>query len=132
VWRLPKGEALGSPLRLAGAAIHSIALSPDGETIAAGAGDGTITLWNLAERQVIGNPLRSHRAAVTSLSFSPDGRFLGSAAEDGPAVLWAVDPHAWKALAERLVRRNLTREEWVRFVGSETPYRRTFSSWPIN
>ncbi len=129
-WTLPGGEPRGTPLRLAGAPVRTIALSPDDRMLAAGAADGTITLWDLADGQAIGHPLRSHRTGLASLSFSRDGRFLASAAGDGPAVIWTVDPSAWRKLAEQLVRRNLTHEEWIRFVGSGTPYRRTFASWP--
>jgi WD40 repeat protein len=133
VWQVEQqGAAAGVPLRLAGAAIHTIALSPDGGTAAAGAADGTITLWDLAEREVIGSPLRAHRDAVKSLSFAPHGHLLASAAGDGPAVMWVVDLSAWKRLAEQLARRNFTREEWFRFVGEGTPYRRTFLAWPSN
>jgi WD40 repeat protein len=129
VWQVSEHWAKEeTSLRLAGAAINTVAISPDGGTIAAGADDGTITLWDLAERQVIGGPLRSHRSGVTSLSFSPDGRFSGSAAGDGAAVLWMIDLREWEGIAEHLVQRDLTPEEWRRFIGSSVPYRPTFMS----
>jgi WD40 repeat protein len=95
-----------------------------------GASDGTIAVWDLVDRQVLGVPLRAHRSKVKSLAFGRDGRFFLSAAGDGPATYWTVAVDDWSALASRMAGRNFTKDEWQRFVGSDTAYRRTFQQWP--
>ncbi|MFZ2359003.1 MAG: hypothetical protein WA040_06635 [Anaerolineae bacterium] len=54
----------------------SVALSPDGETVAVGRADGVIALhqWPLGETQA----LQGEAGAVQSLAFSPDGRHLAA------------------------------------------------------
>jgi WD40 repeat protein len=68
--------------------VNSVALSPDGRTLATASADGAVVLWDLARRAPIGKPLSGHRAAVWSVAFSPDRRTLATAGADGAVVLW--------------------------------------------
>ena len=57
--------------------VSGVAFSSDGNTIASGNADGTITLWDATtgrEARTIG----SHRAAVFGIAFSPDGHQLAT------------------------------------------------------
>src|SRR5262249_2556878 len=76
----------------------SIALSPDGKTLASGSDDPTIVLWGIstvlstsvANGQSIGQPLQGHGDTVLSVAFSPDGKTLASGSADGVIILWDV------------------------------------------
>ncbi|MEV0391064.1 AAA family ATPase [Nonomuraea sp. NPDC050643] len=77
-----------------GATVYSLAVSPDGRTLAVGCRDGTITLWDAAEAA---NPRRLRRmpsgfdGAVSELAFSPDGRTLAVGSYlDEKILLWDV------------------------------------------
>ena len=70
--------------------VNSVAFSPDGKTLAAGAAGGTVRLWDMATRQPIGSPLNTHADAVNSVVFSPDGKTLAAGATDGTVRLWNV------------------------------------------
>ena len=80
---------LGRPLEH-GAALESVAISPDGRTLAAAADDGTISLWDVATRRRLGRPLAGHDGAVHDVAFSPDGKRLASGGDDGTVRLWDV------------------------------------------
>jgi hypothetical protein len=67
---------------------RAAAISPDGKTLAAAAGD-TILLWELASGKERGR-FAGHRATVSSLAFSPDGLRLASGAHDRTARVWDV------------------------------------------
>jgi WD40 repeat protein len=77
------------------AALHTVAFSPDGKTLASGGSDQSVCLWDLAnwqpgERQPPVRVLKLHTDWVWSLAYSPDSKMLASGSFDGTIVLWNV------------------------------------------
>ena len=74
-----------------GQEVNSLALSPDGATLASsGSWDNEIKLWHLkARKPFVIATLRGHTDAVSSVSFSsPDGATLASGSWDRTIKLW--------------------------------------------
>src|SRR5690606_20003026 len=71
------------------APIVSLAVSPDGKTIASASWDRTIRLWPLDG----GDPrvLNGHDQNVNGVAFTPDGKTLVSAAYDATVRIWPLD-----------------------------------------
>jgi WD40 repeat protein len=67
--------------------------------------------------------------SVESVSFSPDGKILASGSGDGSIILWAVDPDSWSRRACSIASRNLTCDEWSRYLLDE-PYRKICPDFP--
>ena len=69
--------------------VITVALSPNGEILAAGTANGEIRLWHFAS----GTPLltwKGHTDWTRSVTFSPDGNTLASSGDDHSIRLWEV------------------------------------------
>ena len=69
--------------------VHSVAFSPDGQTLASGSVDGNIALWDANTGEYL-ITLTGHRDVVRSLAFSPDGQTLASGGANSDIHLWNV------------------------------------------
>jgi RNA polymerase sigma factor (sigma-70 family) len=112
VWDVPSGRGLlhfGPSLRkwqgrlLAGqdgdivprgrgraTAALSMALAPDGRTLASAEPEGVVRLWEVATGQELRRLRRAGRADVTGLAFAPDGKELALQAVGEATGLWDV------------------------------------------
>ena len=126
IW--PKDET-GTPVVLAhGSRVLSLAVMSDGR-LASGGDDGKIKLW---PEERTGEPVvLSHGSWVYSLAVLADGR-LASGGGDGNVKLWLVNEQ--KLIAALCLRagRNLTKDEWARYIGSDTPWHPSCRDRPSN
>ncbi|NTW02705.1 MAG: WD40 repeat domain-containing protein, partial [Oscillochloris sp.] len=75
--------------------VNSLAVSPDGQSVASASDDTTVHLWSIdqpgIEEQDLSSPTK---AALTVVVFSPDGRWLASAGDDRLVRLWDLTAHS--------------------------------------
>ncbi|MEW6494938.1 MAG: NB-ARC domain-containing protein [Cyanobacteriota bacterium] len=71
-------------------AVHAVAFSPDGRTLASGSQDSTIKLWDIQQRKCLQTFL-GHSHGVWSIAFSPDGQLLASGGQDNTVMLWNIE-----------------------------------------
>jgi WD40 repeat protein len=109
--------------------VWSVTFSPDGETVAMGSADGTVRLWDLRDPTAAPRVLSGHEYGVLSVAFSPDGETLATGSDDSTVRLWVVPIETLVELGCRKVRRNLTSDEWNRYLPGQ-PYRKTCLNLP--
>jgi WD40 repeat protein/tRNA A-37 threonylcarbamoyl transferase component Bud32 len=93
VWGWYEGRCRRQPQRAPfeghSSGVTSVAISPDGKTLASASLDLSIKLWHMAsgkERATIKRP-----PASGAMAFSPDGKTLATFRDNGTIELWEVD-----------------------------------------
>jgi U3 small nucleolar RNA-associated protein 12 len=90
VWNLRTGEKLltlhSDDIR---AEVTALRRSPDGASVAAGYGDGSVRVWSLQDGSCA-LTFQGHRKGVTALCYTREGNIVASASKDTDIVLWDV------------------------------------------
>ncbi len=95
-------------------ALSHLAISPDGQSIAA-AVKGSIALWDRRTLERVGPNLSPSRAPeIDSLGYDSQGNLVSVA--EGRILLWELATKDLRALACQGANRNLTVEEWVKYL----------------
>jgi len=80
------------------AGVTSVAISPNGQYVAAGSLDTVVRIWDVSTGQLV-ERLRGHRDSVYSVAFTPDGKGLVSGSLDKTLKFW--DLSGMGAVAKR-------------------------------
>jgi WD40 repeat protein len=81
-----------SPTQIAGIALRSLAISPDGKTVVTAGDDHVIRVWDAASLKWL-REVRGATAPIYAVAFSIDGGLLASASWDGSVRVW--DAHTF-------------------------------------
>ncbi len=95
LWSVATGEAIVES-KANQHCIGSLAIDPDGQTIAAGTVNGYVVLWQLNNIDDPGLPahielvqtIKAHAGQINACVFSPDGQYLITGSVDGKAKVW--------------------------------------------
>ena len=101
--------------------------TPDGRSLLTYGYDRTIRIWDL-ENPADDPVVLLHEEAVEGVDFTENGKWLLSHTPQG-IYLWQWNIEDVHTLACRLVGRNLTQEEWRKYIG-DTDRDLTCDQWP--
>jgi WD40 repeat protein len=86
LWRTETGQH-EADLPWDASVLRSLAVSPDGRTLAGGDDEGDVAVWDVRHHRLQGR-ISAHGDGVPSIGFSPDGRWLATGCRDGTVRLW--------------------------------------------
>jgi WD40 repeat protein len=96
LWRVNDGALL----HLWETPATSIALSPDGSTVAFGMNDSTLQVWRISDKELL-QTLKGHAADVWNVAFSADGAMLASVSSDG-VRLWKMSDGSLRHVLDKV------------------------------
>ncbi len=119
--------------------VTRVRFSPDGKQLASSSHDYSVRLWNVEDPGALPIVLSGHEGKVWSLAYSLDGKHLVTGSSDKTIRIWdlthPLNASTTQEIADKVcqkVWRNLTLDEWHKFVGVELPYERTCPNLPIH
>ncbi len=120
-------QPMGPSVQVTTDAITWLAFSPDGSMVVVSDVGHKARLIDGATHQPVGPMLAIN--AFTGPVFNSDATILGTSTPAGGALL-SVDPDVWRQEACRLAGRNLTDDEWARYLPGLGPRQATCPQFP--
>ena len=121
LWDPRSGRALSKQSQVAPAPVAAISFDPRGDTfVASGGSDGVPKLWTTRTLQQLGSDLPGDPGMWLTARYTPDGRKIVVVSPTNRAWVWPATLGAWAQHACAVAGRNLTKEEWRRFVGGRS------------
>jgi WD40 repeat protein len=128
VWDADSRQPAGKSLLVPDETVDVIAFNATGSQLATGSTSGSTRIWDLATGSILAD-LGSTSASVLAVAYSADGGWLTAVDAEGIVSRWAISEEMLTRQACAVANRNLTREEWRRYVGDPDsatfPYHKT-------
>lgn len=110
------------------AGIADLEFSPNGELLASAGLDRKIQMWVVDHEEDLPIEMDNNNGNVWHIAFAKGSNYLIGSCNDGEVRVWPTDT---KVLAEQVcpkLTRNMTKEEWRVYVGSDISYESTCRS----
>jgi WD40 repeat protein len=124
------GDKVARDVLVAPSPVSSISLDPASNRFAATGGtSGGLTIWDATSLQQFGASFPGGLGQWGNAQYTPNGAQVVTVFTDGSGTVWPVTVASLMAHACAVAGRNLTQEEWQRFVPN-SGYQRTCPQFP--
>ncbi|MCD4679767.1 MAG: hypothetical protein K8S00_05205 [Bacteroidales bacterium] len=123
IWDLASDKAVKYIGHISG--ITELEFSNNDKFLGSSSYDGTIRLWEYSKAEALPIIFLGHDAWVYGLSFTPDDNKIVSGSADKTIRIWTTRSSMLADIICTKVKRNLTVEEWDKYIGSDIKYEKT-------
>lgn len=105
--------------------IADLEFSPDGLLLASSGLDSKLQMWVVDHEEDLPIVMDNNNGAVWDVVFTKDSNYLIASCNNGEVRIWPTDPRSLAELVCPKMERNMTKDEWVSYVGKDIDYEST-------
>lgn len=110
------------------ARVNSIAFTNDDKLLASASYDGTIQLWVMDKLGELPIVLKDNDSYIWDIAFTGEGLYLIAGGNNGETRVWPTDVSKMASELCGKLNRNMTDDEWKRYIGTSVEFRNTCKS----
>lgn len=114
------------------AGVFDVEFSPDGELLASAGSDRRLQMWVLSNPGDLPVEMDNNHGFVFDIEFTNDSRYLIAATSESEIRVWPTDLNMLARQICPALKRNLTLDEWNKYVGDDVNYENTCARVLIN
>lgn len=107
------------------AGVYDIEFSPDGKLLASAGSDKRLQMWVLDHPEDLPIVMESNNGFIWDIAFAKGSDYLIAACHESEIRVWPTDPDLLAKQVCPKLTRNMTLEEWSRYVGSDIEFENT-------
>jgi WD40 repeat protein len=107
------------------AGVYDIEFSPDEKLLASAGSDKRLQLYVLESPEDLPVVMENNNGFIWDIEFTKGSDFLIAACSESEIRLWPTDPSLLATEICPKLTRNLSDDEWLKYVGNEIPYEKT-------
>jgi energy-coupling factor transporter ATP-binding protein EcfA2 len=107
------------------AGVYDVEFSPDGKLLASAGSDKRLQMWVLDNPNDLPIVMDNNNGFIWDIAFAKGSDYLIAACHESEIRIWPTDPDLLANQVCPKLQRNMTQDEWSKYVGNDIPYEST-------